>query len=196
MKVYGYNLSLTVVEYQTAILRNDHAAAKEILPGIPKDQLNRVARFLEHRGTWFFFVFWRFSNLIYHLDLKELAIQVTTDPDHKFDLALSLDDLDLAHSIVQSLSTASAPSSSQQQQQQQDLTLSEPKWKLLGDSALKVWRFDLAKECFTKAGDLGSLLLLVLSVGDRDGLVGLVDKASASFFSLSPSGYSFVLSDS
>jgi coatomer subunit beta' len=53
MKIYGYNLSLTVVEYQTAILRNDQEAAREILPGIPKDQLNRVARFLEHRGACF-----------------------------------------------------------------------------------------------------------------------------------------------
>jgi coatomer subunit beta' len=120
--------------------------------------------------------------------LKELAIQVTTDPDHKFDLALSLDDLDLAHSIVSSLSTSTDTTSSQQQQQQQqqqsrpDTTLTEPKWKSLGDSALKVWRFDLAKECFTRAGDLGSLLLLVLSVGDREGLVGLVDKASAFAF--------------
>lgn len=47
---YSYSLSLHVVEYQTAILRGDTDAAAEILPEIPKDQLNKVARFLESKG--------------------------------------------------------------------------------------------------------------------------------------------------
>jgi hypothetical protein len=50
MNIYGYALSLSVVEYQTAVLRGDMAAAAEILPTMPKDQLNKVARFLEGRG--------------------------------------------------------------------------------------------------------------------------------------------------
>lgn len=50
MKIYGYNLSLSVVEYQTAILREDMEKAKEVLENVPKDQLNKVARFLEQRG--------------------------------------------------------------------------------------------------------------------------------------------------
>jgi coatomer subunit beta' len=33
-----------------------------------------------------------------------------------------------------------------------------------------VWRFDLAKECFEKAGDLSALMLLLMAMGDRDGL--------------------------
>ena len=39
-----------MVEYQTAVLRGDVAAAEELLPTIPKEQLNKVARFLEGRG--------------------------------------------------------------------------------------------------------------------------------------------------
>ena len=39
------------MEYQTAILRGDTEVAAEILPTLPKDQLNKVARFLEARGT-------------------------------------------------------------------------------------------------------------------------------------------------
>jgi coatomer subunit beta' len=50
MAVYGYALSLSLVEYQTAVLRGDMDAAAEILPSIPKEQRNRVARFLEARG--------------------------------------------------------------------------------------------------------------------------------------------------
>ena len=50
VNVYGYALSLNIVEYQTAILRGDLDAATEILPSIPQDQRSRVARFLEARG--------------------------------------------------------------------------------------------------------------------------------------------------
>lgn len=53
MNVYGYALSLSVVEYQTAVLRGDMKAAAEILPSVPKEQLNKVARFLEGRGGSF-----------------------------------------------------------------------------------------------------------------------------------------------
>jgi len=52
VNIYGYALSLNVVEYQTAVLRGDMDAAGEILPTLPKDQLNKVARFLEGRGLF------------------------------------------------------------------------------------------------------------------------------------------------
>jgi coatomer subunit beta' len=83
-------------------------------------------------------------------DLKELALQITTDPDHKFDLALSLDDLDTALQITQTVLKNEF----------------EIKWKTLGDRALTVWRFNLAKECFEKAGDLSALMLLLMAMGD------------------------------
>ncbi|KDQ63948.1 hypothetical protein JAAARDRAFT_27621 [Jaapia argillacea MUCL 33604] len=143
VNVFAYVLSLSLVEYQTAVLRGDMDAAAEILPTIPKEQRNKVARFLEGR------------------DLKELALEVTTDPDHKFDLALQLDDLDTAHEIALSVPEAEA----------------ESKWKSLGDRALTVWRFDLAHESFEKAGDLSALMLLLLSTGDREGLAKLAAKA-------------------
>lgn len=50
MNVYGYALALNVIEYQTAVLRGDMDAAAEILPNVPKDQRNKIARFLEGRG--------------------------------------------------------------------------------------------------------------------------------------------------
>lgn len=136
VNVYAYSLSLTLVEYQTAVLRGDMDAAAEILPSVPKEQRNKVASFLEGRG------------------LKELALQVTTDPDHKFDLSLQLDDLDAAVEIARSVPELEA----------------EAKWKAIGDRALAVWRFDLARESFEKAGDLSALMLLLLAIGDRDGL--------------------------
>jgi coatomer subunit beta' len=143
MNIFGYSLSLSVVEYQTAVLRGDMDSAAEILPTLPKEQLNKVARFLESR------------------DLKELALQVTTDPDHQFDLSLQLDDLDTAVEIARSVLEPEA----------------ETKWKAIGDRALTVWRFDLAREAYEKAGDLSALMLLLLSTGDREGLQKLAATA-------------------
>jgi coatomer subunit beta' len=51
MQIFSYALSLHVVEYQTAILRGDHDAANALLPSIPNDQRNRIARFLETQGA-------------------------------------------------------------------------------------------------------------------------------------------------
>lgn len=50
MNVSGYSLALSVIEYQTAVLRGDMATAEQILPTVPKDQRNKVARFLESKG--------------------------------------------------------------------------------------------------------------------------------------------------
>ncbi|KAG2741564.1 hypothetical protein P692DRAFT_20822239 [Suillus brevipes Sb2] len=148
MNIFGYSLSLSVVEYQTAVLRGDMDSAAEILPTLPKEQLNKVARFLEGRANP-------------SVDLKELALQVTTDPDHQFDLSLQLDDLDTAVKIARSVLEPEA----------------ETKWKAIGDRALMVWRFDLAREAFEKAGDLNALMLLLLSTGDREGLQKLAATA-------------------
>ncbi|OBZ70384.1 Coatomer subunit beta' [Grifola frondosa] len=143
VNVYSYSLSLSLVEYQTAVLRGDMDAAAEILPTVPKEQRNKIATFLEGRG------------------LKELALEVTTDPDQKFDLSLQLDDLDSAVEIARSVPELEA----------------ETKWKAIGDRALTVWRFDLARESYEKAGDLSALMLLLLAIGDRDGLTKLASTA-------------------
>ncbi|KAF6750989.1 coatomer protein [Ephemerocybe angulata] len=143
LHLYAYTLSLSVVEYQTAVLRGDMESAKEILESVPKSEVNKVARFLEGK------------------DLKELALEITTDPDHKFDLALSLDDLDTAVTITRKLPP----------------TESTLKWKAIGDRSLTVWRFDLAKEAFSAANDTSSLLLLYLAQGDKNGLGELADRA-------------------
>jgi coatomer subunit beta' len=45
--VVSYALLLSLVEYQTAVVRRDFAAANRILPDIPRDLHNSVAKFLE-----------------------------------------------------------------------------------------------------------------------------------------------------
>lgn len=148
VNIYAYSLSLSVIEYQTAILRGDTETADGLLPTIPSDQRNKIARFLEAQ------------------DMKELALEVSTDIDQKFDLALSLDDLDKALSITQE-SAASKKGSGV-----------ELKWRTLGDRALALWKVELAARCFKNAGDLPALLLVYTSIGDKDGMAELAELAS------------------
>ena len=138
--VVSYALSLSVVEYQTLILRGDMDTAAELLQDIPDDQKNKIARFLEGQG------------------FKEMALEVATDPEHRFDLALSLNNLPIALEIAREADV-------------------EHRWKTVGDAALTGWDVALAEECFAKAKDLGSLLLLYSSTANTDGLQKLVEQA-------------------
>jgi coatomer subunit beta' len=138
--IISYALSLSVVEYQTLVLRGDMEQASELLETIPADQKNKIARFLEGQGY------------------KELALEIATDPEHKFDLALSLGELKTALEIAREANV-------------------EHKWKTVGDAALTAWDMALAEECFTNAKDLGSLLLLHSSTGNGKGLRALAEQA-------------------
>jgi coatomer subunit beta' len=50
VSVYAYGLSLVVVEYQTALLREHMEAASGPLAEIPEKYKNKVARFVEAQG--------------------------------------------------------------------------------------------------------------------------------------------------
>jgi len=76
--------------------------------------------------------------------LKQLALEISTDPDHRFDLTLSLDALDIVLSIDEQ---TPAPSN-------------EIKWKAMGDRALSNWKFATAQRAYEHAGDVGALFLL------------------------------------
>ncbi|KAF2763007.1 Coatomer, beta' subunit [Pseudovirgaria hyperparasitica] len=142
VNVASYALSLSVVEYQTLVLRGELEAANEMLPDIPSDQKNKIARFLEGQGY------------------KELALEVATDSEHRFDLALSLQRLDVALELAREANV-------------------EHKWKTVGDAALTGWDVALASECFTNAKDLGSLLLLHTATSNVEGLRALAEQADS-----------------
>lgn len=143
VNVVSFGLSLSMVEYQTVVLRGDMDTAAELLQDVPQDQMNKVARFLEGQGY------------------KEMALEVATDPEHRFDLALSLSDLETALKIAREANV-------------------EHKWKIVGDAALAGWNLSLAQECFTNAKDVGSLLLLHTAGNNREGLRALATQASES----------------
>lgn len=82
--------------------------------------------------------------------LVELALGVVVDADHRFDLAVQLGRFDVALDIARS-----APASG-----------AEMRWRMIGDQALARWNMPLAQECFEKAGDLATLLLIGSSTRD------------------------------
>ena len=63
--IVSFSLQLAVLEYQTAIMRQDFATADSILPRVPADQRTRVAHFLEKQG------------------FMKQALVVSTDSDHR-----------------------------------------------------------------------------------------------------------------
>jgi len=75
LNVVSFQLLLSVLEYQTAVMRRDFETADKVLPTVPKDQRTRVAHFLEKQG------------------FKKQALMVSLDAEHKFDLAIQLGDL-------------------------------------------------------------------------------------------------------
>ena len=74
LNIVSYSIELSVLQYQTAVMREDFDTANEVLPAIPKESRARVAHFLEKQG------------------FKKQALAVTTDPEHQFDLALQVKD--------------------------------------------------------------------------------------------------------
>ena len=47
LNVISYSLLLSVLEYQTAVMRQDFETADKVLPTVPREHRTRVAHFLE-----------------------------------------------------------------------------------------------------------------------------------------------------
>lgn len=150
--VVSYKLLLSVLSYQTAVVRKDFVTANSLLPTIPKSEYSPVARFLESQG------------------FKEEALSVSTDPDHKFELAIDLRKMDIAHKVLLESS----------KDLDTDGTEYQSKWRRLGDLALSYGEIELAENCAVKSGDLSGLLLLYSSSGNKSGMKDLAETAKNS----------------
>ena len=138
--VVSYQISLEVIQYETAILEGDPEQVRQLTPKLPTSQLNRVAHFLEAHGH------------------AAEALQLATDPDYRFELAMGLGKLDIAYDLACEWE-------------------SPAKWRQLGDRALAEWKVALAEKCFVQGADLNSLLLLYASSGNQAGLASLAQMA-------------------
>lgn len=141
LNIVSFTVPLPVLEYQTVVLRGDLELAASLLDNVALSDRPKLARFLEKQ------------------DLTDVALQVTTDQDHRFELALQTGNLALAREIVSSL------------------THNEHKWRSLADAALASWNVSLALEAFEKGKDLESLLLVLTSTNNVVGLKQLAESA-------------------
>jgi len=51
LNIVSFSLQLSVLEYQTAVMRKDFDTADQVLPTIPREMRTRVAHFLE-KQVW------------------------------------------------------------------------------------------------------------------------------------------------
>ncbi|KXZ50636.1 hypothetical protein GPECTOR_15g320 [Gonium pectorale] len=140
--VVSFTLLLSLIEFKARITADELDSAMELLPSIPQDQHNSVARFLEAKG------------------MVSTALQVATDQDYRFDLAIQLGDLGVAQEIATTLDSTT-------------------KWKQLGELALTAGKLDLAAECLTRASDFSGQLMLASTRGDREGMAAVAAAAAA-----------------
>lgn len=85
LNIVSYSLLVSVLEYQTAVMRRDFETADKVLPTVPREQRTRVAHFLEKQG------------------FTSQAMAVTCDPEHKFELAVHLGDLRNAYDLAKEM---------------------------------------------------------------------------------------------
>ena len=171
--IVSYKLLLSVLEYQTAVVRRDFEAAAAILPTIPAEEHNRIARFLEAQG------------------FKEEALAVATDAEHRFELAVQVTGRHCHHlppppttshrrHHLHLTSSTSLAAQLGKLEVAYEITTEHPaeaKWKQLGDLALVSSNLTLAEECLVRAADLAGLLLLYSSSGHADGIERLGELA-------------------
>ncbi|KAG8252323.1 Coatomer subunit beta', variant 2 [Homalodisca vitripennis] len=142
LNIVSYSLLLSVLEYQTAVMRGDFETADKVLPTVPTQYRTRVAHFLEKQG------------------FKQQALAVSTDPEHRFELALQLGELEVATTLAREAGHTQ-------------------KWRQLAELATTKGELGLAQECLHQAQDFGGLLLLATSAGNADMVRKLGDSAES-----------------
>jgi len=148
LNIVSYKVMLAVLQYQTAVMRGDFDAANQLLASIPESEYTTIARFLEAQG------------------FKEEALEVTTDEDHKFDLALELGKIDFAHDLMKATPD-----------EEKNSIDTVAKWKKLSDAALKISDLDLTESCSLASDDFPGLLLLYSATGNYEGVEKLAKMA-------------------
>lgn len=94
------------------------------------------------------------SRFLAKHDHKDLAIDLARDPTFQFQLAIELNDLQRAFGLSQN----------------------EQDYKRVGELAVKLGDFDLAKEAYTRGNNYGDLLVLYSSMGDYEGVKFVAQK--------------------
>lgn len=144
LQISSYAIMPSLITFQSAVLTGgDLTKSLGLLESIPVNYHARLAVFLQRRGY-----------------LRE-ALKISPDAHFQFELAIQLNDLNLAREILQNKMSGESS-----------------KWQELGQVALKCWNLPIAEEALIKAGDLASLFLLYAAAGDVDGLIHVAREAA------------------
>ncbi|CAG4912061.1 unnamed protein product [Colias eurytheme] len=150
LNIVSYYLAKHELAFYTAVMRQDLETAEHLYYYVPfKDRL-RLAQFLEKQGH------------------KKLAMNISTDPVHRFEIAVSIGDLISAKYLAEEATLAEgAPSK-----------VSEARWSRLGTLASKAGEIELTKLAYINARDYSSLLIFAVSSGDKILLEEVAKKSS------------------
>lgn len=88
---------------------------------------------------------------------KQQALAVSTEPEHQFELALSLGELRRAKQLAEEAALAEGSTSRS----------SAARWSRLGAAAAAAADTELTKACYQSAKDYSALLLFAASTGER-----------------------------
>ncbi|ELP89793.1 coatomer subunit beta'-2, putative [Entamoeba invadens IP1] len=129
--IVSYQLLNALLVFQSAVLRNDKEKIKEFLGLIPKEKLSVAATFLKQHNY------------------PELALSISDDPEFKFDLAMSLNKIELAREMAEIIND-------------------DHQWKELTKLYLDEDEIDEAVECMFKGNDWSGILLFAVSLNDAE----------------------------
>jgi len=100
----------------------------------------------------------KLAKFLDSIDLKEAAFDLVQDVDHKFELALQLNKINEAYGLALKENNIN-------------------KWKQIGDLALINGHFQIAIDSLKAANDINGLFLIFSSLGMKDELKSLAEKA-------------------
>ncbi|ETW49634.1 hypothetical protein PFMALIP_02342 [Plasmodium falciparum MaliPS096_E11] len=137
---YSFFLPITYLQYQKYIMGQDFIAADNIMKNIPESLYNKLSLFLEKMGY------------------KNKALNICNDLEKKFELSLSIGNLQLCVDIINEL------------ERKENDSFVHNKYKKLGDTALVYNDIPMAIYCYKKTNDFSSLLIILSTLGDKIGI--------------------------
>lgn len=149
-RIIGVNFPSALIEFEAAVADGEEPDPDDI----PEQYRARCAKYLKQIGQ------------------KELALSVTNELTMKFDLAIELGKLDIAHQVA---AEATTPQSSSSSNSQFDTSM----WKRLAQAALQSGDLQMAAVALKSCGDFSSLLVIYRAKNKRDEMEKLVDEAEA-----------------
>lgn len=144
----SFRFPLSYAQYMHAISRREFDLASEIFKKVPVEVHSKLGRFLEAQGH------------------KETALQVTRDLDHKFELGLSLDRLNVCTEVLQEMANCGT---------QPDVLKAH--WTRLGDAAIEKGNLSHATACYKQSEDVDGLFMIGAATADTELLRSVAEQA-------------------